>query len=92
MDYDHKQKEADLRNELSTCLTSHWRYCVAGVVAGLPVGVMLARRGLGGAYGKHLPYLGGGTLGTMADWRAAETECQPFQARLDEFLNGEGRR
>ena len=32
--YDEGQKEADLRNELSTCLTSHWRYCMAGVLSG----------------------------------------------------------
>ena len=87
LDYDRKQKESDLRNELSTCLTSHWRFCVAGVAAGIPVGVILGRRGLGGVFGKHLPYVLGGSLGQVADWNAAEKECAHFQARLDSFLN-----
>ena len=85
-DYERKQKEADLRNELSTCLTSHWRFCVAGVAAGLHVGIVLGRRGLGGAFDKHLPYVLGGSLGQVADWNAAEKECAEFQDRLDAFL------
>ena len=86
--YAEKQKEADLRNELSTCLTSHWKYCVAGVAAGLPIGILLGRRGIGGALGKHSPYIFGGFAGQGADWKAAEVECQPFQDRLDAFLKG----
>ena len=84
--YAEKQKEADLRNELSTCLTSHWKYCVAGVALGMPIGIFLGRRRIGGAIGKHLPYIGGGFGGQVADWRTAEVDCQPFQDRLDEYL------
>ncbi len=83
--WDAGKREADLRNELSTCLTSHWKYCVAGVLGGFPVGVALAR-----ASGNKLLASGtlvtAGMLGTFFDWQAAERECAPLQANLDAFL------
>ena len=59
-----------------------------GVVAAAHVQPRRARgrRGLGGAFGKHLPYVLGGSLGQVADWNAAEKECAEFQDRLDAFL------
>ena len=76
------KREADLRNELSTCLTSHWRYCMAGVLGGIPVGLMLK----GTTVTKSLPFIVGGFVGTVADWKTAEIECLPQQKLLNEYL------
>ena len=58
--YDEGQKEADLRNELSTCLTSHWRYCMAGVLSGIPIGLMIK----GSKTLKSIPFIVGGKMHT----------------------------
>jgi hypothetical protein len=80
--YKEGQKEADLRNELSTCLTSHWRYCMAGVLGGVPVGLIIK----GSKTLKSIPFIVGGLAGTIADWKTAEIECLPLQEKLTQYL------
>ena len=80
---DQQKKEADLRNELSFCLTSHWQYCMAGTLAGIPLGLMMK----GSTFAKSIPFIVGGLAGTVADWKTAEVECLAFQTRLNEHLH-----
>ena len=83
--WDNGKNEADLRNELSTCLTSHWKYCIAGVLGGFPVGVALARAS-GNKFLASGTLMTAGMVGTFFDWKAAERDCAPLQANLDAFV------
>jgi hypothetical protein len=82
---DRKKIEADLRNELSTCLTSHWKYCLAGTLGGIPIGLLMK----GSTVVKSIPFIIGGLAGTVADWKTAEVECIEYQNRLTKHLQNQ---
>eukprot|EP00943_MAST-04B_sp_MAST-4B-sp1_P003787 g3787.t1 len=75
--YKDNKKEQELRDELSSCLTSYYAASVAGVLIGMPLSLKLKR---------YEPFIVGGVLGTAIDFGRARKECAKLQEALDSYI------
>ena len=75
--YSRKKQEAELRDDLSSCLTSYYKLTAFGILIGLPVSMKTK---------SYWPFVVGGMLGTGLDFRQAKIDCHPKQVALDTFL------
>jgi hypothetical protein len=75
--YSRKKHEAELRDDLSSCLTSYYKLSAFGILVGLPLSMKTK---------SYWPFVVGGLIGTGLDFRQAKIDCEPKQAALDAFL------
>ena len=79
--YRDNKKEQDLRDELSSCLTSYYAASIAGVLIGMPLSIKLKR---------YEPFIIGGVIGTALDFGRAKTGCAQLQEALDSYIERKG--
>jgi len=72
-----EDEEQRLQSALNRCLLSEFKLCVAGVLFGLPISMK---------FKTQYPWLIGGVVGTLADWRNGYyVTCVPQKEALEKF-------
>ena len=81
MDSEHPDPVVRAEKEFSACVLSHWHYCAAGVLIGMPVS--MKRK-------SHIPFVVGGVVGSVADYyEAYYHSCLHLREKVEELRSKE---
>ncbi|CAM9468567.1 unnamed protein product [Ectocarpus fasciculatus] len=70
---EQSKEEAALAAELSSCMLSHYKYCAAGVLLGLPLSIHKK---------SYWPVTMAAVAGTAADFKEGSANCRPQREAL----------